>query len=201
MAQLSITKTYEDSPSISLTEADLDGIKDSIEAFVNVTGLGSDNVADDSVTSDQLVNGSITTAKLSDFSVPRSALSAVNYAISSSSGISASTISCSLTTEGRPVMLTCQTADTSVTNAYIQFSTGTNDPITGTAVSIKRDATELFMWGNDGDGSSPINTTSTLPSGMVYWIDTPVAGAYTYSLIGNTTGLMQNIVLIALEMP
>lgn len=200
MAQLSITKTYQDSPSISLTEADLDGIKDSIEAFVNVTGLGADNVADDSVTSDQLVNGSIVTAKLSDFSVPRSALSVLNYAISSSSGIAASTITATITTEGRPVLLTCQTADVTVTNAYVIFDTGT-DEVNGRAITLKRDATSLLVLGNDGAPGPPIGTTTNLPSGMLYWIDSPAAGTYAYSVVGTTSGQMQNVVLIAMEMP
>lgn len=68
MATLSVTKTYQDGDL--LLETDLDGIKSSIETFVNITGIGDDNIQNGGITgSTKLVDGSVTQAKLATNSV------------------------------------------------------------------------------------------------------------------------------------
>lgn len=68
MPSLSIEKTYQD--GATPTSADLDNICDSLETFLNVTKLGSDNIADNSITaSSTLVAGSITADKIQNLAV------------------------------------------------------------------------------------------------------------------------------------
>jgi microcystin-dependent protein len=68
MATLTVTKTYQDGDV--LLESDLDGIKSSIETFLNITGLNDDNIQDGGITgSTKLVNGSVTQAKLASDAV------------------------------------------------------------------------------------------------------------------------------------
>lgn len=88
MATLSTTKTYSDNSLLSAS--DLDAIIDSIETFVNTTGLNDDNlnasaitanskiktssittakIADSAVTADKIIDNSITTAKILDNAV------------------------------------------------------------------------------------------------------------------------------------
>jgi len=77
MPTLTITKSYDDGSV--LTEAHLDAIKDSIEAFVNSTKLDSDNIqaggvsaanlASNSVVAAKIDTGAVETAKLADGAV------------------------------------------------------------------------------------------------------------------------------------
>lgn len=68
MATLDVTRSYEDGQV--LTEADLDAFLDDIEAFLNVTKITDDNVANNSITGSlKLLTGSVTAAKLATDSV------------------------------------------------------------------------------------------------------------------------------------
>ncbi len=62
MAQLDVTKTYDD--GTVLTEAQLDASFDSIETFMNSTKISSDNIQTGGVTADCLATGSVTETKL-----------------------------------------------------------------------------------------------------------------------------------------
>lgn len=62
MPTLTINKTYQDGQV--LTEAQLDAALDSIADFVNVTGLGADNIQDNSIGSAELQTSSVTETKL-----------------------------------------------------------------------------------------------------------------------------------------
>lgn len=75
MPNLIIEKTYED--GVTPTSADFDNICDSLETFLNVTKLGADNIADNSITAsstfvaesisaDKIQNLAVTTAKIVD---------------------------------------------------------------------------------------------------------------------------------------
>lgn len=75
MPNLTIEKTYED--GVTPTSADFDNICDSLETFLNVTKLGADNIADNSITAsstfvaesvsaDKIQNLAVTTAKIVD---------------------------------------------------------------------------------------------------------------------------------------
>lgn len=75
MAQLNITKTYDD--GLILTEADLDNIKNDVETFLNVTKISDDNIQDAGITaSSKLVDASISTAKYANASVTAAKLAA-----------------------------------------------------------------------------------------------------------------------------
>lgn len=75
MAQLNITKTYDD--GLILTEADLDNIKNDVETFLNVTKLSDDNLQDAGITaSSKLIDASISTAKYANASVTAAKLAA-----------------------------------------------------------------------------------------------------------------------------
>lgn len=68
MAKLTIAKTYKDGETP--TQVDLDNICDSIEAFLNVTQLGSDNIKTNSIDAGAIISeGSITTGKFATDSV------------------------------------------------------------------------------------------------------------------------------------
>ena len=62
MPTLTVTKTYAD--DTILTEAMLDASFESISTFVNVTGLGSDNLQDGSVGTAELQTSAVTEAKI-----------------------------------------------------------------------------------------------------------------------------------------
>lgn len=70
MPTLNITKTYSDGSV--LNETDLDGIKNSIEVFVNTTKLDADNLQDGAVTNAKLGAASVTTAKIAEQAVETS---------------------------------------------------------------------------------------------------------------------------------
>jgi len=78
MAQLNILKTYVEGDTP--TEADLDNIKEGVETFFNATKLGTDNLADTSITAStkfetgtidtiRFQSDAITTAKINDSAV------------------------------------------------------------------------------------------------------------------------------------
>lgn len=62
MPTLTITRDYADGQV--LTEAQLDAANDSIETFVNVTGLGSDNIQDNSIGAAEIQTSAITEVKI-----------------------------------------------------------------------------------------------------------------------------------------
>ena len=63
MASITVTKTYQDGDL--LLESDLDAIKTSVETFLNVTGVGDDNIQDSGINAaTKLVDASVTQAKL-----------------------------------------------------------------------------------------------------------------------------------------
>lgn len=84
MPQLTVTKTYDDGQI--LTEAQLDAAFQSIQTFINVTGLGADNIQDNSigaaeiqtssVTETKLANDSVSTVKIQDGAVTQAKLAA-----------------------------------------------------------------------------------------------------------------------------
>lgn len=64
---LSITRNYD--TGVALTEAHLDAICDSVETYINVTGLGADNIQDGSIGAAELSSSAVTEAKLASSSV------------------------------------------------------------------------------------------------------------------------------------
>lgn len=67
MALLNVNKQYSDGEI--LTEAQLDAAFDSIETFINVTGLTGDNIQDNSIGAPELQTSSVTESKLASNAV------------------------------------------------------------------------------------------------------------------------------------
>lgn len=67
MPQLTINKLYQDGQV--LTEAQLDAAMNSIETFINVVGLGPDNIQDNSIGAAEIQTASVTESKLATDSV------------------------------------------------------------------------------------------------------------------------------------
>lgn len=67
MPQLTVTKTYDDGQV--LTEGQLDAAFQSIQTFINVTGLGADNIQDNSIGAAEIQTSSVTESKLASDSV------------------------------------------------------------------------------------------------------------------------------------
>jgi microcystin-dependent protein len=84
MPTLTINKQYEDGQI--LTEDQLDAAFASVTTFVNVTGLGADNIQDNSIgpaeiqtsaiTETKLANNAVTTAKIADATITQAKLTA-----------------------------------------------------------------------------------------------------------------------------
>jgi len=73
MATLTITKSYVENEVLSAS--DIDNIINSVEAFVNTTGLNDDNINSESITaSSKIKTASITTSKIADSAVTTAAL-------------------------------------------------------------------------------------------------------------------------------
>jgi hypothetical protein len=64
---LTITRDY--STGAALTEAQLDAICDSIETYINVTGLGADNIQDGAIGAAELGSSSVTESKIASSAV------------------------------------------------------------------------------------------------------------------------------------
>lgn len=89
MPTLTVNKTYQDGQV--LTEAQLDAAFDSVADFLNVTGIGADNIQDNSigsaeiqtsaVTETKIAANSISTTKIQDASVTQSKLAAALQAL------------------------------------------------------------------------------------------------------------------------
>lgn len=67
MATLNVNKQYAD--GTILTENQLDAAFSSIETFLNITGINSDNIQDNSITASELQSSSVTESKIATDSV------------------------------------------------------------------------------------------------------------------------------------
>jgi hypothetical protein len=77
MASINISRTYAD--GVTLFEADLDAICESVEAFINTTKLNDDNIQDAGITaSTKLVDGTVTAPKLASDSVTTAKITDAN---------------------------------------------------------------------------------------------------------------------------
>jgi hypothetical protein len=149
MPALTITKTYADLQV--LTEADLDNIKDDVEAFLNVTKLDDDNIQD----------GGVTPVKLTDItdgtSLERDAGTKI-LRIKDSGVTTAKIADDAVTTQKLQVLAvtTAKIADEAVTTAKIDDQ----------AVTMAKVGTRLVDTGDGPDNvrsatESSINTAST----------------------------------------
>jgi hypothetical protein len=192
MPQLTITETYADGSVLSASN--LNSAFSSIENFVNSTGLDNTNVqaggllgvnlAEQAVTTAKLASGCITTALIAPGSVGQAQRAALNISsLSSSSGTFSCSVdsftpilnlSCSITTNGRPVCIFIQDDGTQNTNG----SQGSYFNTTGTSATIILKRGTLAV---SGFLIETIGAVSyTLPP-CYRFIDTPPAGTYTYT--------------------
>lgn len=157
-------------------------------------------LATDSVNTDQLAASAVTTSKF-DASAITAAKMSSNYATSHTigqvGGSSGDTVSATITTSGRPVMIFLQPGATAggggriVTYARTSMSSDEG-------LSFKRDAT-LISYGSTNTYSGTAADQPTLPCGMMFCIDFPAAGTYTYSLAKGSYANFYNCNLVVIE--
>jgi len=179
MAQLNVTKTYVDGETP--TQVDFDNICDSIETFLNVTKLASDNITDNSIdasavfdagsiTEGKIANDAVTTAKIADGAV-------------TSDKIATSAIT------------TAKILDANVTSAKIASGAVTNVKVADGAVTIDKKPTAVGSTGGSAAnsfGSLVFTGTSQTSSTLYPTIVNGGAAAATdssLSLASTTTGV------------
>lgn len=152
--------------------------------YSRVNELPGDCIASGSVTTTQIADGTIANADIStSAAIALSKLAPANYTLSSSTTGSFSTSSTSyvditnatatITTIGRPVLITVVNGDFTVS--------GSSVPAIGYVKAI-RDSTDLDELNIVSSG--PTSPQMTIPGGSLLWVDTPSAGTYTYKLQG-----------------
>jgi hypothetical protein len=216
MPTLTVTKSYDD--TTVLTEAQLDSIKSSIETWANTTKLDADNIQTGgiatsnygtaSVDATALASNAVTTAKIIDGAVTQAKRAALGHQLSSSSGtftttsaslVDVTNLSVTITTTGRPIMISLVGT---TTLSYIGV-TRTGQSTQGNMMLV-RDSTNisgsLIYRQNVGASTS---TGDITPSSFMH-IDAVAAGTYTYkmqaSAVSGTTTSFTQIKLIAYEL-
>lgn len=151
MPSLTIEKTYADGSTP--TSADFDNICDSLEVFLNVSKLGSDNLADNSITaSSTFVAASITADKIQNL--------AVTTAKILDSAVTADKIATSAVT-------TAKILDSNVTTAKIAASAVTDAKVATGAVTAAKKASNVAGSAGTGVNSTGSATYSTAVSGSI----------------------------------
>jgi hypothetical protein len=188
MGFLNINKQYKNGSRPTANQ--IEAFTTSIETFVNNSKLNSDNFQ----------SGGIGIAKIADGEITRDVRASIGQQLSSSCGSAVATtsladvsnLSCTLTTNGRPVMIQLQAdGSTSVGRLLIESLTTGN---TGTLdIAILRDSTivsyQKFEIVNSINGPT---ISHAIPSSCIWTIDSPSAGTYTYKIqaIKSGTGTM-----------
>lgn len=222
MADLTVTKTYDD--NTTLTEAQLDSIKSSIETYINSTKLTSANLLDGGITTALFQNNTvatadindaaITTAKILDGSVTLAKLEAVGQQTSSSTGATVTitgttytdvtNLTLSLTTVGRPVVI-CLVGDIAGDSEVYCTRSDASLTLDG-YIKVLRSGTDVAIFKCHRAYS---NSVSTIVNG-IFWggvitLDTPAAGTYTYKIqakggTANTSIIFKYLKLLAYEL-
>jgi hypothetical protein len=172
MAALTITKTYSDTQV--LFEADLDGIKSSLETFVNTTKLNDDNIQDQGITgTDKIAATSVTAAKIAPDTITSSniAASAVTTAKIAASNITTAKIDTTAVTAAkiaangvpRPALpaVNIVTSSPSVTSVDINSIATPSSPYSGLTVSFTPvETNSVVVISLLGDAIYYLNSTS-----------------------------------------
>jgi hypothetical protein len=151
--------------------------------YSRANNLPGDCITDETVTSGKILDGTIVNADISSSaSIALSKIAPTNYAIAASDTGSFSTTSTtyadltnqsvSITTIGRPVMITVVNGDITVS--------GSSAPAIAWIKAV-RGSTDLTPERNVVS-SGPTSPQITVPGGALVWYDTPTAGTYTYKL-------------------
>lgn len=170
MPNLTIEKTYED--GVTPTSADFDNICDSLETFLNVTKLGADNIADNSITAsstfvaesisaDKIQNLAVTTAKIVD-----GAATAAKFATGA--------------------VTTAKILDDNVTTAKIATGAVTSAKLDDGAITYaKKGAPSIVLSG------SSLNSSSFSPS-YASTISTSLVRPLIYTISGSSLIIVRN---------
>lgn len=169
----------------------------------NVT---NDKIADGAVTTAKIAAGAVTAAKIATGAVTPAKKEAANYdEASNTTGVTLATtaihtdvdtgLSVSITTTGRPVIITLMDESNSSTvapargvNTYNFRGTTLASALSNIALVLYKDGSPLFTtttWDHRNySGASTVsnNTQAAFVPGAYTWIDTPAVGTYTYSL-------------------
>ena len=187
MGFLNINKQYKNGSRPTANQ--IEAFTTSIETFVNNSKLNSDNFQ----------SGGIGNAKIADGEITRGVRASIGQQLSSSCGSAVATtsladvsnLSCTLTTNGRPVMIQLQAdGSTSVGRLLIESLTTGN---TGTLdIAILRDSTIVSYQKFEIGNYTGVNLAHAIPSSCIWTIDSPSAGTYTYKIqaIKSGTGTM-----------
>lgn len=205
MPTLSILKTYQDGQA--LNETDLDNILDSIETFLNDTKIAADNIQASTLLQANLADQSIITSKLEDEAVTANKIVDLNITKAKQEEITVfrepqlGTVSISASSEqqdvtdceftivttGRPIQLAFQCRVT------ISGLGGVGTP--QAVIRIFRDSTDV-----DPNNSQIFtgNSNASRPCSFLVnqiFIDSPVAGTYTYSVKVDTLSTNMDLTL------
>lgn len=174
-------------------------------------GITLAKMASDSVNSAKIVDASIATADIGANQVTRAKLESVGQQISSASGFYTTTsatfvdvtnLSVSITTTGRPVILTLVPSGTS--HGYVSMAKASSTPQMTWAFS--RAAANLFeaLLQNTSGGATTV--TASYPCSTFHYLDAVGAGTYTYKFavkgdsIATTTVTVYDCKLVAYEL-
>lgn len=180
-----ITRTNLGSGSV-LTASAYNGDLNTV--FSRANNLPGECLTDETVTTAKILNGTIVNADISSSAaIARSKLESPNYILAASDSGSFSTTSTSyvditnqsvtITTIGRPVLVTIVNGDVTVG--------GSSTAAIGWVKAV-RDSTDLAERNLVSQG--PTSPQITVPGGAFTWIDTPSAGAHTYKLQAKANG-------------
>jgi hypothetical protein len=160
-------------------------------------GITNAKLGGGAVQAGNIANGAVNTSDIAAGAVTRAKLEAVGQQVSSSSGTytrstasfaAVTNLSVSITTAGRPVMVTMQ-AEGGGAVSSIASSGGT-----GGFIQVKRDSTDI--------GQYEVNTLNV--PGFIGILDTPTSGTYTYTINAKGDGTnnlsITNMVLVAYEL-
>lgn len=183
MGTLTIPSTW--ATGKTLTEADLDGIKNTMEKFLNETGVSDDNLSDSAafVASNLFLPASITNPKFEENAITQAKRAAKNIqeggTAYATKVITANTYtdvcdSVSITTKGRPVLVFMNSVGGASDN-YVSFEMSTT-PGAATVTLFRDTTTSIASWAVRNDE----NASHNIPMCGFMYIDHPAAGTYTY---------------------
>lgn len=158
-------------------------------AALNITTA---KILDDNVTTAKIAANAVTAAKLTDGSEFSSASGTVSHDATAAVGsdITITNASVSVTTTGRPVMLTLVSSsvdDTSPSSIKLAsvYSSGSLYPDHQMTLKLYKDAVLTYTWTLNialFTGLAAQIDAASLPPGAFTYIDSPAAGTYTYEL-------------------
>ncbi len=164
--------------------------------------IGTDRLATDSVTTAKFAASAVTTDKFADNSVTRAKLATANQNASAEFNNSVTGInqtatmgSVTLTTTGRPVLVTLAPDSSGITTVIGRFDLANKSEIEF-YVEIYRDSGRIARFPVYFTTSGSLRKHIEIP-GSAYWvIDTPAAGSHTYyikAITGSFVGVAETL--------